>query len=351
MYDIITFGSATRDVFMIGKRFKVVESKKFITKKGLCVPLGSKIHMQDIFFEMGGCGANAAVSFARQGFKVAYLGKVGEDADGREIKEILKKNGVSLGLLMQSKKWHTSYSVIISIPQAERSILEYLGAAHHLYKNEIPWEKLNAKWFYIAPLSGPSWKLFEHLVDFAIKNKIKLAVNPGRSQLEKGLKKLISCLDKIDILLLNQEEAAKLTGLDFSQDKKCLETLRDKVKGIVVITKGPMGVIASDKKYFYKAGIPKSGFKERTGAGDAFGSGFVSGILQRSSEARGRSDRASQSDAKLRFATPEAVKYAIQLGTANATSCIQKIGAVNGLLKKGKWGKWKRVKVALSPTL
>ena len=119
----------------------------------------------------------------------------------------------------------------------------------------------------------------------------------------------------------------------------------------MVITKGPMGVIAGDKKYFYKAGIPKSGFKERTGAGDAFGSGFVSGILQWSSEARGRSDRTSQLDAKLRFATPEAVKYAIQLGTANATSCIQKVGAVNGLLKKGEWGKWKKVKVTLSPAL
>ena len=330
---------------MIGKKFKVVESKKFITKKGLCVPLGSKIHMQDIFFEMGGCGANTAVSFARQGFKVAYLGKVGKDADGKEIKETLKENGVSLELLMESKKWHTSYSVIISIPQTERSILEYLGAAHHLYKDEIPWEKLNAKWFYIAPLSGPSWKLFEYLVDFAIKNKIKLAVNPGRTQLEKGLKKLISCLDKIDILLLNQEEAAKLTGLDFSQDKECLKILRDKVKGIVVITKGPMGVIAGDKKYFYKAGIPKSGFKERTGAGDAFGSGFVSGILQWTNKARKQSDRISQLETKLHFATPEAIKYAIQLGTANATSCIQKIGAVNGLLKKGQWGKWKRVEV------
>jgi len=61
---------------------------------------------------------------------------------------------------------------------------------------------------------------------------------------------------------------------------------------------------------------------EKTGAGDAFGSGFLSGLLQKND-----------------------IEYAIQLATANATSCIQKIGAKNGLLKKDEWGSWPKVKV------
>jgi sugar/nucleoside kinase (ribokinase family) len=50
---------------------------------------------------------------------------------------------------------------------------------------------------------------------------------------------------------------------------------------------------------------------ERTGAGDAFGSGFVSGMILEND-----------------------IEYAIQLGSANATSVIQEIGAKNGLLQK-----------------
>jgi len=39
------------------------------------------------------------------------------------------------------------------------------------------------------------------------------------------------------------------------------------------------------------------------------------------------------------------IAYAIQLGTANATACLQKMGATNGLLEKGQWGEWPKVKV------
>ena len=73
MYDIITFGSATQDVFMSSRELKVVEDEKFITKKGLCVPLGSKMHINDVFFTMGGCGANTAITFALQGLKNTCL--------------------------------------------------------------------------------------------------------------------------------------------------------------------------------------------------------------------------------------------------------------------------------------
>ena len=96
MYDIITFGSATQDVFMSSRKLQVVEDEKFSTKKGLCAPLGSKMHMDDVFFAMGGCGTNTAVTFARQGLKAAYFGQIGKDLPGCSVKEELTKQGVSL---------------------------------------------------------------------------------------------------------------------------------------------------------------------------------------------------------------------------------------------------------------
>jgi ribokinase len=321
MYDIITFGSATQDVFMSSRKIQEIESKKFHTKKGLCVPLGTKIQMDEVVFAMGGVGTNTAVTFARQGLKTAYVGQIGRDVSAQTVKDELNKQGVSMDLMKERKEWPTAYSVIISLPDVGRSILEKYGACHEITEQDIPFNEIQTKWVYIGSLSGNSSKILKPLLKFAGENNIKVAHNPGKTQLGEDIDILRGSLDKIDILILNQEEAAKLTGMDFEQ-KEIFEELDKAVKGIVVMTKGPEGVVVSDGEKIYSAGIPKSPMVERTGAGDAFGSAFVSGWIEK-----------------------QDVAHAIQLGTANATACLQKIGATNGLLKKGEWGEWEKVEV------
>jgi len=278
--------------------------------------------MEGVFFAMGGTGSNTAVTFGEQGFKTAYLGAIGKDPAGQIVKDELKKHNISLDLLKEIDNYPTAFSVILSLPEVGRSILEKLGACHEMTEEDIGFNQLQSEWFYIASLSGKSSKIFKPIVDFAVENKIKIAVNPGRTQLSDDLEILRSLLNKIDILILNQEEAARLTSLDFEQEKKIFKKLDELVNGIVVMTKGPRGVTVSDGKDLYSAGIPESGLVDRTGAGDAFGSGFLAGYMEK-----------------------EDIVCAIQLATANATSVLQKMGATNGLLKKGEWGEWKKVKV------
>ena len=325
-YDIITFGSATHDVFMTSRELQVIESEKFITKKGLCVPLGSKMRMESVFFAMGGTGTNSAASFSEQELKTAYFGAIGKDAFGQEVKKELSRHNVSLDLIQESDKESTAFSVIISLPDVDRSILEKYGACHELTENDIPFDKLKAKWFYISSLSSKSHQILGPLVEFAKKNNIKISSNPaGSVKTPENTEILKSALNKIDILILNQEESAGLTGLDFNNEKEIFKKLDDWVDGIVVMTKGPKGVSVSDGKNIYSAGIPKSGLVDRTGAGDAFGAAFTAGWIEKRD-----------------------ISYAIQLGTANATSVLQKMGATNGILKKGEWGEWPKVEVEIS---
>lgn len=308
---------------MTSRKFEVVEDEKFITKKGLCVPLGSKIQMEAVLFSMGGCGANTAVTFSRQGLRTAYLGQIGRDIGGQTVKQTLSGEGVSLDLLKETDKWNTSLSVILSLPDVDRSILQYLGASHYLTKDDLPFEKMKAKWFYLGPLSGQTAGIFEPLVNFGHQNKIKMALTPGKNQLEdRGLELLRSLLNKMDIVIMNQEEASQLTGIDYKKEKEIFKLLDEWVDGVVVMTKGSEGVTASDGQYLYSAGIPESGLVDRTGAGDAFSSAFISGWIEKGD-----------------------IAYAIQLGTANATACLQELGATNGLLKKGEWGQWEKVGV------
>lgn len=325
MYDVITFGSATQDVFMSSHELQVIKSEKFNTKKGLCMPLGTKIHMDEVVFAVGGVGVNTAVTLARQGLKTAYVGQISNDMAGENIKTELFRQDVSLEFLKQRREWSTAYSVIISLPGADRSILEKLGACHEITWDDIPLDKIKTRWFYVGSLSGHSSKILKPLLDFAGENNIKVAHNPGRTQLSDDLEMLRDHLDKIDILILNQEEAARLTGLDFSDEKEIFKKLDEWMKGIVVMTKGPEGVVVSDGQRKYSAGIPKAPMKERTGAGDAFGSAFLAGWIEKKD-----------------------IAYAIQLGTANATSCLQEVGATNGLLRKGEWGEWEKVKVEVT---
>lgn len=325
MFDIITFGSATRDMFVASKEFAVLKDDKFATGEGICVSAGSKVYIDDLLFATGGGGTNAAATFALQGLKAAYVGKVGNDPGGKAIIDELKSFGIK-SFVVETNERATAYSIILSAPGKERSILVYRGASHLLKKKEIPFNKLKTKWFYLSPLSGECAELFEPILNFAKENKIKTAVNPGHSQLKLGKEALRPLLNKIDILILNQEEAAELTGVPYQDEKEIFGALDELAPGIVVMSKGPEGVVTSDGKNLYRAGIPKSGLVDRTGAGDAFGSGFVAGFIQ----------------------SQGSIEHAIQLGTANATSCVQQMGAKNGLLKKKEWGEWEKVKVSVN---
>jgi len=322
-YDVITLGSATQDVFMSSKDLQVVKDDKFITKKGLCVSLGSKMKVDNVDFAMGGCGTNAAVTFAHQELKTAYLGLIGKDYPGQMIRDELISHGVSDELLIKTDKYTTAFSVILSLPEVGRSILKKLGACHEMTDQDIPFDKIKTKWIYAGSLSGNAYKSLDSLLEFAVKNKIKITASPvGQSQLGEGLEKTRSLLDKIDVLIVNQEEASLLTQVDFNNEEEIFNELDKLVKGIAVMTKGPEGVKVSDGEYYYSAGIPESGLVDRTGAGDAFSSAFLAGYIEK-----------------------DDIVHAIQLATANATSVIQKVGATNGLLKKGEWGQWDKVEV------
>jgi len=325
MFDIITFGSATGDTFLRLKKdnFQIWEESKFVTEKALCFPLGSKVFIEDLQVSTGGGGTNTACTFSNQGFKVAYCGKIGEDNGGEAILTELKRFKVDTGFLKKDKKYLTAYSVILSLPQEERTILIYRGACHFLEKEDIPWQKIKeTKWFYLAPLSEKSSLIFPDLVEFAKKNNIKVAVNPGNTQINLEEEIFKSVLKQIDVLILNKEEASGLSKISQGDDRDLIKKLISLTPGIIVMTKGKEGSLVSDGKHIFEAKVPSVLPLEKTGAGDAFGSGFLSGLLEKNN-----------------------IEYALQLATANATSCIQKIGAKNGLLKKGEWGSWPKVKV------
>src|SRR3989344_4121273 len=102
MYDIITFGSATQDIILKPKHVTVLNYKKELSHKEVCFPMGSKVEIEDIMFNSGGGGTNAAATFALQGFKTAFCGTVGNDVSGQEIINELKQFKINTSLIKKT---------------------------------------------------------------------------------------------------------------------------------------------------------------------------------------------------------------------------------------------------------
>ena len=330
MYDIITIGTVTRDVFLKSPDFHVIgqsdfcsRNDNFRTGKAGCFMLGTKLEIPKVVIVSGGGGTNTAVGFARQGLKTAAIGRIGDDDIGREIIDELKKENVE-PMMHIDKGGDTAYSTILVAKDGERTILEYRGANDNLSEKEIDWGGLKTKWVYIDSLAG-NLKLLEKILEWAKENDIKVAMNPGKRLIKFG-KDLWPFLGQVDIFFANEDESAYIAGIKYAVEKEpeIFAKMDEIVKGIVVMTKGPRGVEISDGKKHYIAGVPDSPIVDRTGAGDSFGSGFVSGYIQSGGD----------------------IEYAIQLDTANATSVVQHFGSKQGLLKKDDWGNYPKVEVA-----
>ena len=313
MFDIITFGSATQDIILKPKHITMLKYDKAmdpVLGTEVCFPMGSKVEVEDIMFNSGGGGTNTAATFALQGFKTAFCGTVGTDVSGQEIVNELKKLKVDISLVQKTDKKRTNHSIVILNGGQDRTILAYRGAAEIMNKKDIPFGKLKTKWLYLAPLSGLLCDNFEGLVNYAFDKKIKIAANPSIAQL--SLPNFAEIANKIDVLILNQEEASFLTKISYEQEKEIFAKIDAMHPGITVMTRGGDGVVVSDGKHIYTAIPPVDrNIVDTTGAGDAFGSGFISEFMQSAN-----------------------IEKAMQLGMGNSVGCLSKIGAKNGLLKK-----------------
>lgn len=323
MYDVVTFGQATLDVYLMSKKFTIVRDSRFITGYVECFAFGTKIELDDILFEVGGGATNTAVTFSRQGLATSIVSKIGSDYAAEEILSSLKRHGISTQHLVLANG-RSGYDTIFLGPRGERTILVYRGVAPTLTVKEVPWHRIRSRWLYVSSLGG-NLPLLRSILQFAKKRKNRVAFNPGAAELNHGVRTLRPLLRSVDVLIMNREEAARLTSTPLSNERKIACSLDAICDGIVVVTEGERGSWVCDGKIVRKIRITPVKAVDTTGAGDAYGSGFVAGLIKR----------------------PGDFNYALRLASINAASEVQQIGAKNGLitrkLPRGK--RWMNIRV------
>ncbi|MBN1263672.1 MAG: carbohydrate kinase family protein [Candidatus Pacebacteria bacterium] len=313
-FDVISIGSATLDVFLESKELKLLKTPKVFTGRALIAPYGAKSEVSRLLIQSGGGGTNTAVGFSRLGLRAGVLARCGRDLAGQIVRTQLRQEGVSRNLLIQVKGDETDYSTILQGPDGGRSILVYRGGTR-LEIDLIDFSKLKASWFYISSLEG-NLAFLKKVLDHAGRYGIQTAINPGRKELAQR-KELIPLLNRAEVVIINQEEAARLTGLEMT-DKRLLPKTCALVKEVGVVTQAQKGaqLFTRDDQWLTTPAF-KIKAKDTTGAGDGFGVGFVAGLM---------------------MGWP--LSKALKLGVANGASVVTKMGAKTGLLTLREAQKW-----------
>lgn len=312
MFDIITIGGAVQDLFFISPDYEVSNDKLTFT-------WGEKFVVDDLVLDVGGGACNSAVGFSRLGLSTAIWARVASDPAGDFVLRRLKNEKISLDFVELVEGGKTSLSAIFVDETGERSIVMYRNKNDELDPKKIDFEKIfEAKWLFVAELTGNPTPLIEFIAKECRDKKVKLAFVPGLDQLEQGVSALREILKRTEVLIFNDYEAGKLLGwgenVRYSEEEveKMLRELHGFGVKIAVITKDVDGVQCFDGDYLYTHPAPEVERRvDTTGAGDAFASGFVGALV------KGRN-----------------IEDALKLGTKNAGSVISKMGAQTGLLKR-----------------
>ena len=306
MARIVSLGSALQDIYLIDHD-DFVGTKKGDVEKLEQINIGSKVDIDKISFEVGGGGTNSAVSFARHGHETIFIGNVGNDPASEAIENLLDDEGIDTSYITHLDKQQTGVSVVLlDTKTGERTILTYRGASakfNNLDENDL--ETINPDWMYVTSLRGDMDTLLRFF-EKAHELGCKIMFNPGKLEL-KEKKKLLGLLEDVDVLLVNKSEASEIVP------GKVLEELVSHLGAYcktVIITTGAMGAIATNGEETYRFGIYEDlPVKDTTGAGDAFGSGFLAHL-----------------------AAGHSFKDSLIFGSANSTSVVTKLGAKRGIL-------------------
>jgi sugar/nucleoside kinase (ribokinase family) len=319
MQRIVVIGASVMDVLMKSSQFKIVKNSTVHGGVALCEVLGGKIEAEEGLMTSGGGGSNVSVGLKRLGEAVKMITKVGEDKMGKIFIDEMNSYQIDLSMVQSGSK-NTGVSTVLINGDGQRSIITFRGESLKIDSEKIDWEQIvNADWVQISSLGG-RMDLLEDTINFCFEKGIKVGLNPGRAEIESG--KLWRLLPKVEALIVNRSEASIICGMVFEKEADIFKKISECGSRVIAITDGKNGAALIRSGKWVKMDTFPNKSVDDTGAGDAFVSGFVEGLIN------------YVSDEKM-----------LKMGLANGSSVVTKMGAKVGLLSKDEMEKWMKKKL------
>ncbi|MBI3956788.1 MAG: carbohydrate kinase family protein [Candidatus Kerfeldbacteria bacterium] len=318
--DLITIGGATRDIMFLTAEGTVMPNPGDPMRQTLVgFEYGAKIMSRVCHFMVGGGACNVAVGARRLGLKTAAIVSLGTDRDGDALLQDLRTEGVRIDGVKRHATLRTGFSfIVVTERSGEHVAFLYRGANDALVVSRRDLQRRRTRWVYVSSVGKAAWERIQPtLLDVVSERPVKFAWNPGENQLMLGFKKIRPVLERTDVLLVNKDEATELvvsSGIRLTGALRRIPVLLKALQGfgpqLVVITDGARGAAVFNGHQLYSAPAVRGKVVDTTGAGDAFGAGFLAGLR-----------------------LFHDLQPALQLGLRNAAAECATIGTQTGLLR------------------
>lgn len=239
----------------------------------------------------GGAPCNMLAMIQKLGGTTAFIGKVGKDMFGRQLRQAVESVGIDTRNLMEDEEVHTTLAFVHTFPDGDRDFSFYRnpGADMMLTKEEIQEDLIrNSKVFHFGTLSSTHEGVREatrYAIDVAKEAGCLVSFDPNLrpplwKTLEDARKEIEYGLSKTDILKISDNEVEFLCGTsDYDEGAKML--IEKYNIPFVCVTLGKDG----SRAYYKGMRVEVPGFVQKntietTGAGDTFCGCMLHYIIQ-----------------------------------------------------------------------
>ncbi|HRN96749.1 MAG TPA: carbohydrate kinase family protein [Candidatus Levybacteria bacterium] len=278
-----------------------------VSNKTVTFHLGDKIPIQITEQAMGGNGMNVSIGLTRLGLHASFYTYLGNDSYSHDIEAFLEKEGVRV---YAEKDGETSDISFILDMSDDRIIFSHHPVRDHGFS--APENQQFDKIFLSSV--GDHWEeAYKKVLTYATYSQTPLIFSPGSRQLNDINDTFFSALHASESLLINKDEASEILdhfGTSYSDISSIIHGLAQLGPKVISITDGGQGAYGfNGADVFHISTLSKEKAPEKTGAGDAYASGFLAALAHN-----------------------HPIEEGMRWGSLNAHMVMQKIGAQNGLI-------------------
>ena len=310
-YDFVAIGDILIDAFIqLNKDQADVSIDLDTGRKTLHMPFGSKLPYDDVtVVHAVGNSPNAAVSAHRLGLETALVTHLGNDRNGKDCLDALRREGVHTDFVKLHEDKQTNYHYVLRYGP-ERTIL----INHEHYPYALPDFPVAPRFFYFSSVGEHGLPYHHEIASYVAAHETKLVFQPGTFQIKVGYEAIKDVYEQTEIFFCNKEEAQEILQTTEQSIPTLLRQVRELGPTIPVITDGPNGAytVDTDDQAWHMPMYPDPAPPvDRTGAGDSFSSTFTAAIALGKDPAE-----------------------ALAWGPINSMNVVQHIGAQAGLLTR-----------------
>lgn len=239
----------------------------------------------------GGAPCNVLAMLSKLGHKTAFIGKVGKDSFGKQLKSVLEEVGISTEYVYMDGEVHTTLALVHTFADGDRDFSFYRnpGADMMLKEEEVPEDLIrDSNIFHFGTLS---------MTHEGVRNATKKALNIARKtgcilsfdpnlrpplwdSLETAKEQVLYGLQFCDVLKISDNEIQWLTGKEDYTDGVNWILERYQIP-LILVSMGKEG----SRAYYKNSMVEVAPFLQKetietTGAGDTFGGCVLHYICQ-----------------------------------------------------------------------